>query len=66
MTALVRAARAFFDNEDAEPAYNRVLDAIDAKMKQCRLSQDKDFVSRYPEFVEYIATLSIGRLARQL
>jgi hypothetical protein len=59
--ALVLAARRAFENENAVPAYERVLDRIANTIRQCKLDQDTVFVSRYPQFVEYIATLSLGR-----
>src|SRR5260221_153981 len=62
INALVFAARRAYENEKAQTAYERVLDGIARTMQQCRLSEEKDFVARYPEFAGYIATLSIGRL----
>jgi hypothetical protein len=38
-----------------------VLDRIAATMKQCRLTEDRDFVGRYPELVEYVKLLSLSR-----
>ena len=31
-------------------------------MRQCKLAEDEGFLSRYREFVEYMATVSLGRL----
>jgi hypothetical protein len=61
VNALVRAARAVYEDENAQRAYDRVLGEIAITMKQCHLMDDKDFVSRYPEFVEYIRVLSLAR-----
>ena len=58
--ALVLSARRAFDDENAETAYERVLTGIAATIRQCKLDHDVVFVSRYPQFVEYIATLSLG------
>ncbi len=61
VNALVLAARGAYENDRAQKAYERVLDGIALTMQQCQLAQEKDFVARYPEFVEYIKTLSLGR-----
>lgn len=62
INALVLAARRAYENDKAQTAYERVLDGIARTMRRCRLSEKKNFASRYPEFAGYIATLSIGRL----
>ncbi len=61
INALVVAARGAYENDRAQKAYERVLDGIALTMQQCRLAQEKDFVARFPEFVEYIKTLSLER-----
>ena len=61
VNVLVRAARAAYENDKAQRAYERVLDSIAGTMKQCRLTDDRDFVNRYPEFVEYVKILSLSR-----
>ena len=63
VNALVRAARAAYENKRAQPAYERVLDEISGTMKQCRMSEDDAFVNRYPEFVEYVKILSPSLLS---
>ena len=63
VNALVRAARATYENERAQPVYERVLDEISGTMKQCRMSEDDAFVNRYPEFVEYVKILSPSLLS---
>jgi hypothetical protein len=60
--ALVRAARAAYENQSGHRGYEKVLDAIAGTMKQCRLSDNRDFATRYPEFIEYIEALSLERL----
>ncbi|MGB9182269.1 MAG: hypothetical protein WCB68_23770 [Pyrinomonadaceae bacterium] len=60
--ALVLAARAAYDRDEAQSAYERVLDGIAGTMRQCKLSEDEGFVSRYKEFVEYIEAVSVARL----
>ena len=57
--ALVRAARAAYLKEEALENYKRVLGQIDGTIRQCRLSEDEGFASRYREFVGYVATLSL-------
>ena len=61
VNALVLAARRAYESDNAQTAYERVLDGITRAMEKCRLAQEKDFVARYPEFVGYIATLSLDR-----
>jgi hypothetical protein len=65
VNALVRAAHVAYEDEDDEGpgrrSYKRVLDRIAATIKRCRLGEDRDFVSRYPEFVEYVKLLSLSR-----
>lgn len=61
VNALLIAARGAYENDRAQKAYERVLDGIALTMRQCGLAQDKAFVARFPEFVEYIETLSLDR-----
>ena len=60
--ALVRAARAAYEDEDAVPPYERVLKSIARTIRQRKLSHDADFVSRYREFVEYVQAASLDQL----
>ena len=60
---LIRAARALYENDKAQKAYERVVDDISATMKRCRMAEDSAFVARYPEFVEYVQLLSISQLS---
>ncbi len=59
--ALVLAAHRAYEREEAQPAYDRVLDGIANTIQRCKLTQGDGFLSRYPEFVEYIAALSLER-----
>jgi hypothetical protein len=59
--ALIRAAHAAYDNDEALPAYQRVLNSIAAAMRQRKLSEDDGFASRYREFVEYIQAASLDQ-----
>lgn len=56
---LIRRARAAYEDEKAEKPYSRSLRVIANSLKQCKLSDNGDFTSRYPEFVEYIRVLSL-------
>jgi hypothetical protein len=59
--ALIRSARAAYENDNAIPAYSKVLDGITSSIKQCRLAEDRDFISRYRVFVEYVETAALDR-----
>ncbi|MEO6392197.1 MAG: hypothetical protein ABIP75_10125 [Pyrinomonadaceae bacterium] len=58
---MIPVARALFDSDDHEEAYNKVLDRIDRELRRCELTKDPEFNERHREFVEYIDTLSWGR-----
>ncbi len=57
--ALVLRARRAYEREDALAAYQTVLARIANTIQRCRLGQDEVFTSRYPRFLEYIATVSL-------
>jgi hypothetical protein len=59
--ALVRTARAAFDDDKGVPAYQKVLDGITATLKQCKPAEDATFASRYRNFLGYIETISLDR-----
>jgi hypothetical protein len=61
VNALVRAARAAYEQDEALPAYEKVLDTIANTIRQCKLAEDEGFVSRHREFVEYIEAASLDR-----
>ena len=61
INALVRAARAAYEIDEARPRYDRVLDEITGTIKRCRLGEDRGFAERYPEFLEYVKVLSLSR-----
>jgi hypothetical protein len=61
VNALVLAAHAAYENDEAEDNYSRVLNGIAATLRQCKLTQDEGFVSRYREFVEYIEVASLDK-----
>ena len=60
--ALVRAAHAAYENDNAVPRYERVLTSIARTIRQRKLLQDEDFAGRYREFVEYIQAASLDQL----
>jgi len=59
--ALVHAARRAYESDRQIPAYGKVLDGISGTIRQCRLSEDSDFIGRYRVFVEYVETASLDR-----
>jgi hypothetical protein len=59
--ALVLAARGAYEDDEALPAYERVLVRITSTIKRCELSQDAGFVSRYHEFVEYVEAAALDQ-----
>src|SRR5262245_58896750 len=59
--SLMIAARRLFDDDEAAPAYTRVLDGIANTVNQCRLKEDQAFATRYPEFLKYITALALAR-----
>jgi len=60
--ALVQAARAAYEDDDALPAYERVLKSIARTIRQRKLADDEAFVTRYPHFVDYIREASYDQL----
>src|SRR5258708_6936473 len=61
INALVTAARRAYEKEEAESAYEKVLDGITNTIRQCKLNDDDQLITRYREFFDYISILSIGR-----
>ena len=65
--ALVLAARAAYQDDEALAAYKRVLDSIAATIRRRRLSADQDFAGRYRQFFDYIQAASLdGRPDHEL
>lgn len=60
--ALVRAAFAAYEDEDAVPAYQRVLGRITNTLERCGLSADAKFVEQRREFVEYVDAASLDTM----
>ena len=58
--ALVRAARGAYEEEDAEPAYNKLLGRVAGTLRRCGLARDEAFVERHREFVEYVETAAFA------
>jgi len=59
VNALVGAAHASYESDEVTEVYKRVLNRIATTFRQCKLSEDEGFVSRYPEFVEYVEALAL-------
>jgi hypothetical protein len=58
---LITKARAAYEDEAGQPAYVRTLTEISTTLKQCRLTEDSHFVSRYSDFGEWIRVLSLDQ-----
>jgi hypothetical protein len=58
---LVGAARAWYERDRAQRAYERVIDGIASEVDKCRLTQDANFGTRYPEFLGYVEMLALAR-----
>src|SRR3954470_16893115 len=59
--ALVVAAHAAYEDDEALPAYERVLGGITGTIRRCELSRDEGFVSRYRELVEYVEAAALDQ-----
>ena len=62
VNALVRTARAAYENDNAEPAYNLVIKRLAETLRQCKLSEDEGFVTRHRPFVEYMKLAAVAQL----
>src|SRR5437762_720086 len=60
VNSLARAALIAYENHDRREQYERVVDSIATTLDRCRLTDDRDFVGRYPEFNEYLRLLSLA------
>jgi len=58
---LVRRARAAYEEESAEKSYVRTLRGIAKTIKQCKFTDNAGFITRYPDFFEYIRILSLAQ-----
>src|SRR5438128_2502972 len=61
VNALVRAARAAYENEKQQRSYERVVDQIAGGIKRCGVADDPEVVESYPEFTDYMRLLSLAR-----
>jgi hypothetical protein len=59
--ALVVAARAAYEGDEALPAYERALGGITDTIRQCGLARDEGFASRYRELVEYVEAAALDQ-----
>jgi len=60
--SFVRAARAAYENDDAIPAYKRVLKSIRRAILRRKLEEDTEFRTRYQAFLDYIEVVSLETL----
>jgi hypothetical protein len=61
VNALVLAAHAAYERDEALSAYRRVLGGIAGTLRQCKLSEDESFIRHHREFVEYVEALSLDQ-----
>jgi len=61
VNALVSSARALYERDSAQRAYERMIDSTVRFVDKCRLAEDARFSSRYPEFLGYLETLALDR-----
>jgi hypothetical protein len=61
VNALVQAARGAYESDSALPVYERVIDGIAGAMRECKLSEDRNFISRYRNFLEFVEAASLER-----
>lgn len=61
VNALVVTARAWYERDKMQRAYERTIDGIANEVDKCRLAQDANFRARYPEFLGYVTTLALAR-----
>lgn len=59
--ALVLAARAAYEDDEALEAYGSTLGEIAGTIRRCELSKDEAFVNRYREFVEYVEAAALDQ-----
>lgn len=57
--ALVVAAHAAYENDEALAAYRKELGEIAGTIRRCELSRDEDFARRYPELVGYVEAAAL-------
>jgi len=62
VNSFVRAARAAYENDDAIPAYKKVLRSINRTIRLKRLSENENFRSRYRVFSEYFEVVGLEAL----
>ena len=61
VNAVVFAAHTFYERDSAQRSYERTIDRISGVVAKCALANDAGFRSRYPEFLDFIMTLAVGR-----
>src|SRR5436305_6040895 len=59
--ALVVAAHAAYEDDEARPAYERVLAGTTGTIRRCELARDEGCVNRYRELVEYVEAAALDQ-----
>ena len=57
---LVSTARTAYHSDHAREKHDKVIKAIASTIGRCKLSNDREFARRYPEFLEYVRVLSLS------
>jgi len=57
--ALVKAARAAYKDDEAVPAYQKLLSSIATGIRRHNLDQDESFRSKYRELIEYVEAAAL-------
>ena len=60
--SFVRAARSAYEDDDAIPAYKKVLRSIRRTMRQQRIDEDTNFRARYRTFFDFLDVVSLETL----
>jgi hypothetical protein len=61
VNAVVLAAHTFYERDNAQWAYERVIDRISGVVTKCSLANDVTLRSKYPEFLDFITTVALAR-----
>jgi hypothetical protein len=59
INSLILAARAAYEDDDALPAYKKVLRSIRRTLRQHRLNEDESFRNQYRTFIDYFEVVSL-------
>ena len=59
VNVLLRAAKAAYENDEAEQAYEKVLIRIVQSIESRKLAEDTNFAARFPAFLGYVKAASV-------